>query len=658
MKLSFSSSFDITTLINASLIYKKNNIILIFILVCVFSHSSAWSLAVTHEPTLTMDPNGLTPLAGVVEFATDTPTRVTLNISDGVDSWTREFAEYQSQHYLPVLGLKAGNTYSIGIVATDEENNQLTVGPPLQAVTAPLPDDFPNINVLVSEPARMEPGYTLVGKFIRSPVKTPEDQIPGGSLTKYSIILDSSGDVVWYSTIGSPSTTQLSNGNLKYRLGTQQFVESDLLGNQVAVTTLETAAFDYALHHDIFTETSGRILSLTRETVEVDDYPSSDVDPDAPPQHVTIEDDPVVEFSSDGAFLSSWRLTDLLDPRRIGYTALNMGAIDAYDWAHANAVLHDPSDDSIIVSIRHQDAVIKFSRVTGRLKWILGDHSNWATEFQSYLLLPTNEPFEWSYHQHAPEITPAGNILLFDNGNFRASPFDGNSPQLPRESYSRAVEYAIDEQSMEVQQVWEYGSQIDQRYFSQSRGDADWMDDTGNVLITFADTRHIDGVSSESLGMGASHLRIVEVEHSEQADKVFEVAIYNATPQSVVIGYRSERISDLYATDKDNDGVPDYQDNCIDSANGPLITDAGGNSQLDTDNDGFGNICDADLNNDGETDSLDLGIMKLAFLARDTQPRFNSDADLNGDGQINSLDLGIIKTHFAQPPGPSGITPN
>lgn len=638
---------------------KKSSTALRLFLVYLFLHSPAWSITATVEPTLTMDPNGLTPLAGVVQLTTDVPSRITINISNGIDSWTREFAAYENQHYLPVLGLKAGNTYSIEIIATDEDNNQLTIDSPLQAVTDPLPDDFPNIDVLVSEPARMEPGYTLISKFIRKAYGTPADQTPDSTLTSYSIILDSSGNVVWYSIIGSLNMIQVSNGNLKYRSGTQ-FVEFDLLGNPIVSTPLQINAPYNGLTHDIFAEASGRILSLTRERIEVDDYPSSYVDPDAPRQHVIIEDNPVVEFSSDGSFLSSWRLTDLIDPTRIAYGSLllSAGPSVTYDWAHANAVVHDPTDDSIIVSMRHQDAVIKFSRVTGQLKWILGNHSNWPAEFQPFLLTPVNEPFEWQYHQHAPEITQSGNILLFDNGNLRASPFDGNSRQSPMESYSRAVEYAIDEQSMEVQQVWEYGSQIDQRYFSPSRGDADSMDETGNVLITYADTQYVGGASSESLGMGASHIRIVEVEHSSQADKVFEAAIYNSTPQSLVIDYRSERIPDLYATDKDSDGVPDYRDNCIDNANGPLIPDAGGNSQLDTDSDGFGNICDTDLNNDGETNSLDLGIMKLAFLVQDTQPGFYSDADLNGDGQVNSLDLGILKTHFTLPPGPSSTMPN
>ena len=87
--------------------------------------------------------------------------------------------------------------------------------------------------------------------------------------------------------------------------------------------------------------------------------------------------------------------------------------------------------------------------------WILGNHSNWAAEFQPYLLTPVG-PLEWPYHQHAPTITAEGTILLFDNGNDRASPFDGVPRMELSESYSRAVEYAIDEDSMEVTQVWEF----------------------------------------------------------------------------------------------------------------------------------------------------------------------------------------------------------
>ncbi|RDH80812.1 MAG: hypothetical protein DIZ80_17475, partial [endosymbiont of Galathealinum brachiosum] len=93
--------------------------------------------------------------------------------------------------------------------------------------------------------------------------------------------------------------------------------------------------------------------------------------------------------------------------------------------------------------------------------------------------------------------------------------------------------------------------------------------------------------------------------------------------------------------DTDNDGIADNEDNCIEVSNP---------NQLDTDRDGYGNICDGDLNNDGRVNSLDLGLFKSAFFTFGNLP-----ADFNGDQIVNSLDLGIFKRLFFTRPGPSGL---
>lgn len=104
-------------------------------------------------------------------------------------------------------------------------------------------------------------------------------------------------------------------------------------------------------------------------------------------------------------------------------------------------------------------------------------------------------------------------------------------------------------------------------------------------------------------------------------------------------------IQSIYApaptgSDLDNDGIDDNADNCIERAN----TD-----QRDTDGDGYGNTCDADLNNDRIVNFLDLGLMQAVFFTSDP------DADFNGDGFVNFLDLGIMKLLFFEPPGPSAV---
>ena len=54
---------------------------------------AARAVEILSGPTLTMDPNGTTPLSGVVELETDTPVQAELTITDGTDLWTVTFAD-------------------------------------------------------------------------------------------------------------------------------------------------------------------------------------------------------------------------------------------------------------------------------------------------------------------------------------------------------------------------------------------------------------------------------------------------------------------------------------------------------------------------------------------------------------------------------------
>jgi uncharacterized repeat protein (TIGR01451 family) len=104
--------------------------------------------------------------------------------------------------------------------------------------------------------------------------------------------------------------------------------------------------------------------------------------------------------------------------------------------------------------------------------------------------------------------------------------------------------------------------------------------------------------------------------------------------------------------DTDGDGIPDRLDNCIHVPNGPDAPDAGGHSQRDTDGDGFGNVCDADLNNDGMVTVTDFMILRSRLNTSDP------DADLDGDGQVTRADyLILLRGLLNKPPGPSGLVP-
>ena len=97
------------------------------------------------------------------------------------------------------------------------------------------------------------------------------------------------------------------------------------------------------------------------------------------------------------------------------------------------------------------------------------------------------------------------------------------------------------------------------------------------------------------------------------------------------------------APDTDGDGLADELDNCT------LVANA---TQLDTNRDGYGNICDPDFNNNGIVDSQDGALLKAAFGSGGFP-----DRDLNGNGIVDSNDGARLKARFGQAPGPSGLRP-
>lgn len=107
--------------------------------------------------------------------------------------------------------------------------------------------------------------------------------------------------------------------------------------------------------------------------------------------------------------------------------------------------------------------------------------------------------------------------------------------------------------------------------------------------------------------------------------------------------------------DTDGDGAHDGQDSCLEAHNGPMLPDSGGNIQLDADGDGYGNMCDADLNNSGQVTSADYALMRSVLGEASTASSLAATADLNGSGTVTAADYTILRNAINQPPGPSGL---
>lgn len=119
-------------------------------------------------------------------------------------------------------------------------------------------------------------------------------------------------------------------------------------------------------------------------------------------------------------------------------------------------------------------------------------------------------------------------------------------------------------------------------------------------------------------------------------------------------------LSSANSTDADADGAGDVCDNCTEVANGPLLPDAGGNVQLDSDRDQIGNLCDADFDQDNMVSQSDVDLFRLRFGRPYGVPYsgFHPEYDLNGDSGIGVPDFNLLRSALGSRPGPSGLSPN
>src|SRR5580658_377175 len=95
----------------------------------VFIARCSQALTVLSGPTFNPATNA--PLAGVLALTTDAGSQVSVSVSDGTETWERDFFDYGTNHSLTVLGFKPGRTNQITVTVRDEYRNSLTVAKPL-----------------------------------------------------------------------------------------------------------------------------------------------------------------------------------------------------------------------------------------------------------------------------------------------------------------------------------------------------------------------------------------------------------------------------------------------------------------------------------------------------------------------------------------------
>ena len=511
-------------------------------------------------PMIYANPVERCPLIAIIEIEASQPVVPTLEISDGLHHWQQPWPVSPARkHRIAALGLRPDREHLIR-VRLQAEDQRAELGPLLTFRTPPLPANFPPLVTVHSRPQRMEPGLTL---FSVNVWRNSVSMLDYG----YLIALDNQGEVVWYcDTQDRVADIQiLDNGHLLYLHGNYRYAyEIDILGRDIRrwygerlTEPPDSRAIGLdvdTLHHEVFELPNKNFMTLATELVDFEEFPTSELDPTAPwkPAHVVC--DRIVEFQPDnGQIVNELDLLDVLDPKRFGYMALSGFWKDKYnaridspsrDWSHANALKYVADENAVIVSLRHLDCVIKIDWETKQILWILGDPEGWGAAWQDRLLKPVGD-LQWPYHQHSPQLTPHGTLLMFDNGNYRARPY--HTATLAVDNHSRVVEFEIDEQAMTVKQVFEFDGVMGERFYSPFYGEADWLPQTENLLVT--DGGHIeleDGTPHDDVPAERQWARIFEITRDSPPREVFEVRCDSGyrSPFGWSI-YRASRIANL-----------------------------------------------------------------------------------------------------------------
>ena len=376
------------------------------------------------EPNVILNPYEISPLTALVMFETSdyvSPTVTVVGKSEKT-TYIHTFKESKT-HYLEILGLYPDYNNEV-IISYGDVTKKIYIQ------TGKLPNDFVTPSSIYKDEDKLNNELYFY---------TPSSR-------GYTCAYDINGDVRWYLTENFIwEINRLRNGNLL--LSTDKLINNPYyMTGLYEMDMLGKIYFEYNIdggyHHDYFEMPSGNILVLSNNFA-----------------NGTVEDYIVELDLKDGSIVKKFDLTDIL-PMDEGKSE----NFTTYDWFHNNSVWYDEKTNSITLSGRHIDAVINISYDTGKLNWIIGDSTNYSSEWQKYFFKPIEDNFEWQWSQHSAKITPEGYVFIFDNGN--------NKSKIKEDyvdasnSYSRGVIYKIDTINMTIEQIWEYGKERGSDFYS------------------------------------------------------------------------------------------------------------------------------------------------------------------------------------------------
>lgn len=436
---------------------------------------------------VTLDPYSTAPLSLYLGIWGKLNEDIKINVQDskGITvavSWT--YSMQTGANLIPVSGLVAGEDNVVTLISGAQIVGQYTVTP-----SALPPSDSADISL----------GFPVitVTKSVDDSSLVTDGLYFSTYFDRYNLAFDQNGIVRWYVSQAIPSYNFVRTDSGHF-LATSQGInhcldmyEFDVMGRVYAVYLL-----DNEFHHSILPLENNLAIAPSEYTNgRPDDYS-------------TGKDGVSIIDLTSGLEVAYYDMLKVMDysrsPRPSGSAPGQSATMD--DWLHINQSYINTTNNVLVSSGRHQSAIFGVDVDSGQLRFIMADHEDWASDFEEYLLTPVDESgnplFDfstqdgidlansnfWTWGQHNIVEIPNAEIgilefLVFDNGNYRSR--DDARSLLPKDNFSRVVQFRIDLNTMTVTRSYEYGKdEVGSRGYS-SFVSAKHLLSNGNLVIHF-----------------------------------------------------------------------------------------------------------------------------------------------------------------------------
>lgn len=231
-------------------------------------------------------------------------------------------------------------------------------------------------------------GYILLRRFFKQGV---------------DVLIDREGDIVWYhayDTAVRRAFSWTSNNTILSVYDSARIMETDLLGNRLLDLDLEQLGLPYKVHHEVFYDPAGNIVTITHDSVRYDLRKFGG----QKDQYLTA--DGILVLSKQGEIRWKWNLLQAENPARFG------GKINLREnWGHANSIALDTAGNYLI-SFRDFNQVWKIDKDTGKVLWKFGENGT----------IKPPQTADNFIRQHSIHFNSRSELMMFDNGDLKIRP--------------------------------------------------------------------------------------------------------------------------------------------------------------------------------------------------------------------------------------------